>query len=134
MVAIKFLLYISGFAFKYPLLVQCYYNTKNTLYSCKKSCGQDLKKAVMKSKGGGQGLCRNAVGHIKIFDNDGPGHKTYFLPQFLRPEKNFLRPGSLSKFLMWSQQHSCTGLGRPFWFHIFSSQPFSGLGCNFFYI
>ena len=42
--------------------------------SCKKSCGQDLKKAVMKkmwnqkdvkSKGGGQGLCRNAVDHIK---------------------------------------------------------------------
>ena len=31
----------------------------------------------MKSKGGGQGLCRNAVDHIKNFDNDDPGRKTF---------------------------------------------------------
>ena len=30
----------------------------------------------VKSKGGGQGLCRNAVDHIKNFDNDDPGYKT----------------------------------------------------------
>ena len=29
----------------------------------------------MKSKEGGQGLYRDAVDHIKIFDNDDPGHK-----------------------------------------------------------
>ena len=44
--------------------------------SCKKSCGQDLKKGCdekdVKSKGGSQGLCRNAVDHIKKFDNDDP--------------------------------------------------------------
>ena len=42
--------------------------TKNTL-AVKKSCGQDLKscyKKDVKSKGGGQGLCRNAVDHINI--------------------------------------------------------------------
>ena len=30
----------------------------------------------VKSKGGGQGLCRNAVNHIKNFDDDDPGRKT----------------------------------------------------------
>ena len=47
--------------------------TKNTL-AVKKSCGQDLRKGCdeknVKSKGGSQGLCRNAVDHIKNFDND----------------------------------------------------------------
>ena len=44
-----------------------------------KNCGQDLKKNCggkgMKSKGGSQGLCRNAkndVDAIKIFDHDDP--------------------------------------------------------------
>ena len=38
---------------------------------------QKHEKGV-KSKGGGQGLCRNAVDHIKFknFDNEDPGHKT----------------------------------------------------------
>ena len=61
--------------------------------SCKKGWSQDLKKGCdekdVKSKGGGQGLCRNAVDHIKNFDNDDPG------------VSNVLWPGSLlSKFLM----------------------------------
>ena len=35
--------------------------------SCKKSCSQEMKKAVMKkSKRGGQSPCRNAVDNIKI--------------------------------------------------------------------
>ena len=60
--------------------VHMYPNQKHP--SCKKSCSQDLKKGCykkdVKSKGDGQGLCRNAVDHIKNFDNDNPGHKTCF--------------------------------------------------------
>ena len=57
----------------------------------------------VKSKGGGQGLCRNAVDHIKNFDNDDPGHITFFCLNVLWLEKNVLQPvSSLSKFLMWS--------------------------------
>ena len=51
--------------------------------SRKKSCGEDLKKGDekdVKLKGAGQSLCRNAVDHIKNFDNDDLSHKT-FLPQ-----------------------------------------------------
>ena len=35
----------------------------------------------VKSTGDGQDLCRNAVDHIKTFDNDDPGRKIFFLPQ-----------------------------------------------------
>ena len=60
---------------------------------CKKSHGQDLKKAV--------GLCRNAVDHIKHFDNNDPGLKTFFLPQcFAAQEKCFAAWVTIIKFLM----------------------------------
>ena len=86
----------------------------------------------MKSKWGSQGQCRNAVNHIKNFDNDDPGCKTFFLLA-LRPEKNVLQPGSsLTKFLMWSTAFLHWPWPPPFDFTSFLSQPFSGFGCNFF--
>ena len=47
--------------------------------SCKKVAAKTWKRLWwkdVKSKRGGQGLCRNAVNYIKNFDNDDPGHKT----------------------------------------------------------
>ena len=49
----------------------------------------------MKSKGGGQGLCRNAVDDIKNFDNDDPGHKgcNFFTARvFLVGITNYMTP------------------------------------------
>ena len=58
------------------------YPTTNTL-AVKKLWSRPEKgcdEKDVKSKGGSQGLCRNAVvNHIKNFDNDNPGHKTFFL-------------------------------------------------------
>ena len=59
--------------------------TKNTLAVKKlrprpeKSCDEKH----VKSKGGNQGLCRNAVDHIKIFDNDDQATKHWTSRQFL---------------------------------------------------
>ena len=68
---------------------QNYPNYKNVMTKTWKGCG---KKGI-KSKGGSQGLCSNAVDHIKIFDTDSLFHKHLC--------HNVLHPGSLvSKFLM----------------------------------
>ena len=49
--------------------------------------GCDEKDA--KSKECIQGLRRNAVDHIKKFDNDDPGCKTFFRPQNIESRKMF---------------------------------------------
>ena len=50
-------------------------NQKHPSY--KKVVAKTWKRLWWKDvKGGGQGLCRNAIHHIKNFDNDDPGHKT----------------------------------------------------------
>ena len=64
-------------------------NTNQKHPSCKKSYSLDSrpekscdKKDVI-SKRGGQGLCRNAVDHIKNFDNDDPGCKTLWQEELM---------------------------------------------------
>ena len=79
----------------------------------------------VKSKGGGQGLCRNSVDHIKSFDNDHAGHKT------LRQEKVLLLGSLLSKFNV-INGIPAQAFDVPFDFTSFSSQPFSGIGHNLF--
>ena len=57
-------------------ICSCHYNpnpTKNTLAVKKVAAPEkDCYKKDVKSKGDSQGLCRNAVDHIKNFDNDDP--------------------------------------------------------------
>ena len=73
----------------------------------------------VKSKGGSQGLCRNAVDHIKNFDNDDPSHKTlWHLGVIIIKIFNVM---------------NSIPAQPPFDFTYFSSQPFSGLGRNIFY-
>ena len=96
--------------------------------SYKKVAAKTWKKAVMKdvkSKGDGQGLCRNAVDHIKNFDNDDPGCKIFFLSQcFVAWEKCFATWSSLSNFLIWSTAFLHRPWSPPFDFTSFSSQSF----------
>ena len=58
-------------------------HSKKCLSQLKTEKGCDEKD--VKSKGGSQGLCRNAVDHIKNFDSNDPGRKTFFLPQCFAP-------------------------------------------------
>ena len=102
-----------------------------------KCCGQDLKKAIMKKMWNQKQVDKACVGMLlitlKILIMMTQTTKHFTCLNVLWPEKNVLQPGSsLSKFLMWS----ITFLHRPwlpsFDFSSFSSQPFLGLGHNFF--
>ena len=86
--------------------------------SCKKGCSQDLKGYDEKdeiSKGGGQGLCKNAVDHIKNFNNDDLQVPQYFVA-----------------WVIIFNVINCIPAQPSFDFTSFSSYPFSGLGHNFF--
>ena len=87
--------------------------------------GQDPKKSRMKKMWNQIGWPRPpAVNEIKLFDNDDKAAK------HSERKKRFVALSSLSKILISS---TAGGLGRPIWFHIFSSQPFLVLGRYFFY-
>ena len=75
----------------------------------------------VKSKGGGQGLCRNAVNHIKNFDNDDPGHKIFWHLGVI-----------IIKLLMWSTAFLHRP-GHPLLIsHFFQHSLFQVLAATFF--
>ena len=66
----------------------------------------------MKSKGGSQGLYRNAVDHIKNFDDDDPGRKT------LMQEKCFAAWVIIIIIFNVINSIPAQALAVPFWFNI----------------
>ena len=87
----------------------------------------------MKSKEGGQDLCRNAVEHIKNFYNDDPGYKTFFSGhKTFEARKMFCSLGHHYQNFKCDQQQSCTGLGRPLLIaHLFHHSLFQVLAATF---
>ena len=79
----------------------------------------------MKKMWGGQGLCRNAVDHIKKFDNDDPGCK------ILRQDICFAAWVIIIKIVNVVDSIPAQALAAPFDSHLFHHSLFSGFSHNF---